>query len=211
MTGSFLRNVVRYLRHEAGVAAIVLAISMPMLVAAVGVGVDLATAYNAKNRLSNALDKATLAAASTNGTDEQVRAQGITWLAARWGGAFTGPLVIAVFKLMDWRNAFAVFGAIGVVWAVFFYRWYRDNPADHPSVNKAELAIIQKSAQKVESHGDVPWGKLVGSGSVWPWVAPSHVARGSSCSTSRSPTWMRRCAPRFASRSSACTNDSARR
>jgi MFS transporter, ACS family, glucarate transporter len=98
---------------------------------------------------------------------EQVRAQGITWLAARWGGAFTGPLVIAVFKLMDWRNAFAVFGVIGVVWAVFFYKWYRDNPADHPNVNQAELAIIQASAQKAESHGDVPWGKLIGRGSVW--------------------------------------------
>jgi MFS family permease len=99
--------------------------------------------------------------------NEQVRAQGITWLSARWGGAFTGPLVIAVFKLMDWRSAFAVFGLIGVVWAFFFYRWYRDNPADHPSINKEELAIIQASAQKAESHGDVPWGKLVGRGSVW--------------------------------------------
>jgi len=98
---------------------------------------------------------------------EQVRAQGITWLAARWGGAFTGPLVIAVFALMDWRSAFAVFGAIGIVWAFFFYRWYRDNPADHPGVNKAELSIIQASAQPAESHGNVPWGILVSRGSVW--------------------------------------------
>lgn len=98
---------------------------------------------------------------------EQVRAQGITWLSARWGGAFTGPLVIGVFQLMDWRSAFAVFGAIGIIWAVLFYRWYRDDPAKHPSVNQAELAIIQSSAQKAESHGDVPWGKLLSSGSVW--------------------------------------------
>ena len=103
--------------------------------------------------------------------DEQVRAQGITWLSARWGGAVTGFLVIAVFKLMDWRTAFALFGAIGVIWAFFFYRWYRDNPADHPSVNKEELKIIAASAEKAESHGDVPWGKLISSGSVWGlWV-----------------------------------------
>ncbi len=99
--------------------------------------------------------------------DEQVRAQGITWLAARWGGAFTGPLVIYVFTLMDWRSAFGVFGLIGVVWAVFFYKWFRDNPADHPSINKGELAIIQASAQKAEGHSHVPWRKLIGSGSVW--------------------------------------------
>jgi MFS transporter, ACS family, glucarate transporter len=99
--------------------------------------------------------------------DEQVRAQGIMWLAARWGGAFTGPLVIFIFNLMNWRIGFLLFGLIGVVWAVFFFRWYRDNPADHPEVNRAELAIIQASAQAAESHGDVPWGKLTGSGSVW--------------------------------------------
>jgi MFS family permease len=99
--------------------------------------------------------------------DEQVRAQGITWLSARWGGAVTGPLIIWIYTFMDWRTAFMVFGAIGIVWAVCFYYWYRDNPADHPSVNKQELALIQASAEKAESHGDVPWGKLVSSGSVW--------------------------------------------
>ncbi|MBM3754573.1 MAG: MFS transporter [Acidobacteria bacterium] len=98
---------------------------------------------------------------------EQVRAQGVTWLSARWGGAFTGPLVIAVFSIMNWRSAFVVFGAIGVVWAILFYRWYRDSPGDHPDVNKAELAIIEASAQKADSHGDVPWGQLLASGSVW--------------------------------------------
>ncbi|MBL8242504.1 MAG: MFS transporter [Bryobacterales bacterium] len=98
---------------------------------------------------------------------EQVRAQGVTWLAARWGGAFTGPLVVWIFTLMDWRSAFVVFGLIGVVWAIAFYRWFRDNPAEHPSVNKAELAIICASAEKAESHGDVPWGKLASRGSVW--------------------------------------------
>jgi MFS family permease len=99
--------------------------------------------------------------------EEQVRAQGITWLSARWGGAFTGPLVIWVFSMVDWRMAFLIFGLIGVVWAAAFYYWYRDNPADHPSVNKAELEVIRKSAQAAESHGDVPWGKLTTNGSVW--------------------------------------------
>ena len=98
---------------------------------------------------------------------EQVRAQGITWLAARWGGAFTGPLVVWIFTLMIWRSAFVVFGLIGVLWAIAFYRWFRDNPADHPSVNSAELAIISASAEKAESHGDVPWAKLASRGSVW--------------------------------------------
>src|SRR3954471_24515213 len=33
---------------------------------------------------------------------ERVRAQGITWLSARWGGAFTAPLVAAVMSGWIW-------------------------------------------------------------------------------------------------------------
>src|SRR5215813_13677288 len=68
---------------------------------------------------------------------EKVRAQGIMWTFARWGGAFTGPLVVAVFKLMSWRHAFVLFGALGLVWAAILYWWYRDDPREHPSVNRA--------------------------------------------------------------------------
>src|SRR3954463_11918806 len=69
---------------------------------------------------------------------ERVRAQGIMWLSARWGGAFTPLLVVWVLNSMSWRGAFTVFGVFGVIWAVFFFRWFRDDPREHPSVNAAE-------------------------------------------------------------------------
>src|SRR5439155_12895277 len=53
--------------------------------------------------------------------DERSRAVGVMWLSARWGGAFTPLLVVWVLSLMSWRQAFAVFGAIGVLWAFWFY------------------------------------------------------------------------------------------
>jgi MFS family permease len=70
---------------------------------------------------------------------ERVRAQGFMWLAARWGGAFTPLLVAFILKFVSWRRAFEIFGALGVIWAVIFYRWYRDNPREHKSVNEAEV------------------------------------------------------------------------
>src|SRR4051812_48886814 len=73
---------------------------------------------------------------------ERVRAQGILWLSARWGGAFTPLLVAAVFNVMTWRWAFGLFGALGLIWAVTFFRWFRDRPAEHPAVNAAELAMM---------------------------------------------------------------------
>src|SRR5260221_4927007 len=38
--------------------------------------------------------------------EERVNAQGILWMSARWGGAFTPPLVALVLNFMSWRNAF---------------------------------------------------------------------------------------------------------
>ncbi len=99
---------------------------------------------------------------------ERVRAQGIMWMFARWGGAFTPPLVILVFSFMSWRGAFVLFGALGVVWAVFFYAWFRDNPKDNKSVNAAELELLAENTKVAESgHGSVPWGKLTTSRSIW--------------------------------------------
>ncbi len=98
---------------------------------------------------------------------ERVWAQGIMWMSARWGGAFTPLLVVWVLSYVSWRRAFEIFGTIGIVWAVFFYRWFRNNPRHHPSVNAAELALLQGSEENASGHGDVPWNKLLTSRTVW--------------------------------------------
>src|ERR1051326_7871530 len=66
---------------------------------------------------------------------ERVRAQGITWLSARWGGAFTPPLVALVIRHFGWRHSFEIFGILGIVWAIVFFMWYRDDPLKHPKLN----------------------------------------------------------------------------
>ena len=100
---------------------------------------------------------------------ERVRAQGIMWLFARWGGAFTPPLVVWVLSWpgVTWRVAFGIFGALGLIWGFFFYRWFRDHPSEHPSVNAAELELLAGADDLASGHGDVPWGKLVRSRRVW--------------------------------------------
>jgi ACS family glucarate transporter-like MFS transporter len=99
--------------------------------------------------------------------EERVRAQGILWMSARWGGAFTPLLVMQVLRWMNWRQAFMTFGAIGMVWAILFFRWYRDNPRENKSVNAAELRIIEQSQHLAGSHGPFPWREFIGSRQVW--------------------------------------------
>jgi ACS family glucarate transporter-like MFS transporter len=94
------------------------------------------------------------------------RAQGMLWFAARWSGAFTPLLVAYVLELMTWRHAFVLFGLPGVVWAIAFYWWYRDDPRKHPSVNAAELALLPPAKDTAVGVA-VPWRRLLTSRSVW--------------------------------------------
>ena len=100
--------------------------------------------------------------------DERVRAQGVLWLAARWGGAATPLLVVAVLGLVSsWRRAFELFGLLGFVWAFFFHRWYRDNPIEHPSVNDAEKRLLAGVDGLESRHAAVPWRLFFGAPSAW--------------------------------------------
>ncbi len=99
--------------------------------------------------------------------NERIRAQGVMWLAARWGGAFAPLLVAWLMSFTSWRRAFEIFGLIGVVWAVFFWRWYRDHPTDHPAPNASELELLAESSETASGHGRVPWGRFFTSRTVW--------------------------------------------
>ncbi|MDP2206041.1 MAG: pilus assembly protein [Alphaproteobacteria bacterium] len=65
----------RFTVQTTAATAIIFALSMPMFVAAAGVSVDLAQAYNIKTRLANAVDKAALAAGSTTGSLSDIELQ----------------------------------------------------------------------------------------------------------------------------------------
>ncbi|SPE33629.1 Major facilitator superfamily MFS_1 (fragment) [Candidatus Sulfopaludibacter sp. SbA3] len=99
--------------------------------------------------------------------EEKERAQSIMWLSARWGGAFTPPLVVWVMTRVGWRHAFELFGGLGVIWAVLFYRWYQNDPLKNPKLNSGERELLQRSALHAEGHGDVPWDKFLASRQVW--------------------------------------------
>jgi MFS transporter, ACS family, glucarate transporter len=112
-------------------------------------------------------------------TYERVRAQSVLWMSARWGGAIT-PILLAVLlqqlshhrvalglgALATWRVAFMLFGLLGVFWCLAFYRWFRDDPADHPKVNAAELALMPQVKEGQSDHPHVPWGVLFSRGSM---------------------------------------------
>ena len=98
---------------------------------------------------------------------QRERAQAGLWLAARWGGAFTPLLVTWVLGFVSWRRAFEIFGVVGVLWAVVYYSWFRDDPRTHASVNAAELAMMPPPAESAIVHGQTPWGRIFSRSSIW--------------------------------------------
>jgi MFS family permease len=98
---------------------------------------------------------------------ERERAQAVLWLATRVSGAFTPLLVAMMISAISWRRTFEIFGVVGAVWAVLFFWWYRDRPAEHPSVNAAELALLPPAHETDIAHSGVPWGRIFSSPAVW--------------------------------------------
>lgn len=97
---------------------------------------------------------------------ERTKAQGMMWMSARLGGAFTPLLVYACLQYVNWRTAFVLFGLIGVVWAVVFFWWYCDDPRSHPRVNAGEAALLPREPA-ADDHFAIPWKRLFTSRTVW--------------------------------------------
>lgn len=98
------------------------------------------------------------------------RVNGIMWMGARLGGAAAPPIAGLLIEWLGWRSAFLVFGVVGLVWCAAFWNWYRDDPAQHPSVNAAELAYIRSGGPAAPPAGPVPpapWKRIFLNGNLW--------------------------------------------
>ena len=90
--------------------------------------------------------------------------QGIFFSGAHLSGGVTPVIVLGLLQVMNWRAVFVVFGVIGVAWSIAWYRWFRDEPAEHPAVNAAERAKIEAGREVGADHptGGAYWRRLFG-------------------------------------------------
>lgn len=116
---------------------------------------------------------------------ERARAGGALWLTARWGAALAplifGSLTRGIESLQatagdsavsrwfvavpSWRIAFFASGLLGILWCLAFYPWFRDDPAEKPSVNGPELRLIREGRGEIEAEAHVEgvWRRLFAS------------------------------------------------
>src|SRR5262252_1889989 len=74
---------------------------------------------------------------------ERGTAQGTFFMSMHLAGGLTPMLVTALLAFFDWRTLFVLFGSLGFVWSVAWYRWFRDAPAEHRGVGAAERELIE--------------------------------------------------------------------
>jgi len=99
--------------------------------------------------------------------------QGVTHSASRLGAAIAPPIVVFIMTTWSWQAVFYVSGAVGFIWAIFWFLTYRDFPEQHPLVNERELEHIRgrdatgsvNQAQREKS--SVPWATLLRSRNMW--------------------------------------------
>ncbi len=93
---------------------------------------------------------------------ERARGASVIWMAAALGGALTPFLVVEMQKRYGWRMSFYVFGSLGILWSVIWYRWFRDTPPEMAGVSQEERDHIGVPA--VSAHATVPWKRLLRNG-----------------------------------------------
>src|SRR5688572_8854731 len=61
----------------------------------------------------------------------------------------------------NWRLTFLIFSIPGIIWALWFWCWFRDEPGEHRSVNGAELQVIREdraaTAEPAQPLTPTPW------------------------------------------------------
>jgi len=86
----------------------------------------------------------------------------------------------------NWRLTFLLFSLPGILWALWFWWWFRNEPDEHRSVNEAELQLIQGNQISIDEPTlpttraaatlPTPWAALFSSPAMW-WLCGQQMFR----------------------------------
>jgi ACS family glucarate transporter-like MFS transporter len=102
--------------------------------------------------------------------------------AAMGGGSIIGSILTGeLLGVMTWPAVFMLYAVPGLLWAAWFGWWFRDDPARHRSVNRAELELIERgrSRDSGDAPAATPWGQIVQKPAMW-WISAQQFCRAAS-------------------------------
>lgn len=96
--------------------------------------------------------------------------KGINFSASRLGAAAAMPLLPLLIGGLGWKRSFIVLMAAGLLWAILWWRWFRDEPAEMPGLPGVERDFIQAHRQARKPSGltaPLPLGRMLTSRNLW--------------------------------------------
>lgn len=105
--------------------------------------------------------------------NERGRVQAINFSGSRLGAALTLPLISWAIVGIGWKATFVVLMAIGCVWALIWYAYFRDDPTEARWLGDSERDYILANRQQVAAPANVSesvsWSRwpVLRSGTVW--------------------------------------------
>ena len=96
-------------------------------------------------------------------------AQGITHAFSRLGNSLAPWLVALIIVTISWRASFLIIGMVGIIWALVWGFYYRDDPKSHPAMTAEEIASLPAYVPNRKTAVKVPWRRLI------PRMAPVTV------------------------------------
>ena len=95
--------------------------------------------------------------------------QGINFSGSRLGAAFALPLVAWMITAIGWRVSFLVFGAFGLLFALFWALLFRNKPEESTALGLREKNYILANRQQPSAikSGSLPLSKILSDGNMW--------------------------------------------
>jgi MFS transporter, ACS family, glucarate transporter len=97
--------------------------------------------------------------------------KGINFSGSRIGAALAMPGIAWLIQQFGWKQTFVVLMFVGFAWAIFWWLWFRDEPAEHRGISRQELDHIlshrQAPASQDTSAVKLRAAALFKSGNLW--------------------------------------------
>ncbi len=93
----------------------------------------------------------------------------LTWvgIGSQIGSAIAPLIIIPIAVSFGWRASFYVNAAIGVVWVIACYLWFRNFPSEVKNISPQELQLIETNRRFSTSHQHIHWKIILRNRNLW--------------------------------------------
>ena len=93
----------------------------------------------------------------------------LTWvgIGSQIGSAIAPLSIVPLAVAYGWRMPFFVNAAVGVVWVLICYGWFRDFPGGMKNISLSERQVIETNSRFSSAHRLVPWKIIFRNPTLW--------------------------------------------